>query len=723
MAAPFSDEPGEMNRAELVQSPTGTCESTVAGAETVNVDLVPVTPRMSTRYTAQDKFVHQVNHFISPLLFCDPTLPYPGMSGSPPDGWGKYTHPEGAVYYVNYEHHIVTGSDIFNADVMSAIDEARKEIHRRMAAALPEEYIVPHMNEHYKDVVPSSAHWHWGLPEYELFLEVDAESLEEGKVQLKYYCADWERCCIFWLEKDPFEDPPPPNRLSALSLKIDAPASYDQLRLTLQSEFWKNIEYFPGHRDLSPFWLPHLKGILKHAALDRMTSVASTVSTPLAELEGSLNRFPEADDGRDYTNVFVGRHLSQIFFERSFNLYGTPYARMDRTQSRYFEPQLAKPQGVHGLILHLFSFIFIFDEAGSFYRKLCATWVDKTIFIDQWRLLLRDVQKEWKSTGFMATVLLAVNMGFLAINQLGGDGDGSKGGNDLPVVSQVLSVTSTLFSLGSIVSGMILRHQHRALDTELCTAKEANSYMLSYAERGTGLYSAAVLFSMPFGMLLWSLVLFIAGILSFSFMRFSHLISPFIAASTGISILVVATQIWYFYGLEPDRKGSTWTKPPGGPDAGDEERAAKPPPGRRRLARMRTFARKMSRGLSIWSASTAVDSPRSSSDRDSGRGSPSKQDNRLQKARTKSSTLKHGAGDGSNETLHDSPPEHDVKVPPPLRHAPERRSTFYGAWLSLVGNGRQAQDTNMVESPISMTQHTPTTSPILPTIMSSPRFN
>lgn len=207
MATLPSDEPGEMNRAELVQSPIQISpQSTVADSQTPEIDLVPVRPNQSTRYSTPDRFVHQVNHFITPLLYCDPTDLYLGDSGALPDGWDKYIHPEGALYYVNREHHIVTSSDVYDPTVITAIQEARKEIQRRMDLMLPEDRIVPYIREHRQDV-SLIADWHWGLPEYELVLEHDCEAPGEGKHRFKYYCADWQRCCIFWLENDPFAGP------------------------------------------------------------------------------------------------------------------------------------------------------------------------------------------------------------------------------------------------------------------------------------------------------------------------------------------------------------------------------------------------------------------------------------------------------------------------------------------------------------------------------------
>lgn len=458
-----------------------------------------------------------------------------------------------------------------------------------------------------------------------------------------------------------------------------------------------------------------------------MWSVTSTVSLSVDLLENALDKFPEACDDRDYINIFAGRHLSEIFFERSYNLYGTPYARMDRRQSRYFEPQPEKPQSVLGFILHMFSLAFILGEAGSIQRTLRETWVDRTVLMEAWLYVLRDVQEEWDSKASMATVLLAANMAFLAINQLGGDtsDNGSKGGNDLPVFSQVFSVTSTLFSLGSIMSGMILKHQHRAFASGGCNSMHMENYMRAYAADEIGTYCTALLFSMPFGMFLWSLLLFISGVLSFSFARFSHRINPVIAVTTGIILVVIATQMWYFRGSQPTRYRSTWKRPsPSRFSDDDGEGVADPVPKRR--ARAWAFSKTtLSRGLPFGrKRGVAAERDRPDPDLESTRGSPRRKFRRFWKTVTSFTTqqrARNGLDAGLQSVETSSPNTVGLQVPQPVLLPADRGPSV--AWLPYLARDIDQQGFEMavMESlETARTQQTPPHAPLLPTIMSSP---
>ncbi|EJD45617.1 hypothetical protein AURDEDRAFT_144961 [Auricularia subglabra TFB-10046 SS5] len=233
------------------------------------------------------------------------------------------------------------------------------------------------------------------------------------------------------------------------------------------------------------------------------------------------------------------------------NLYGQPTARLSRCQSRFFEPE--KKESI-SIVAKIICVALLFNQPKTFYHKLCDTWVDKTVYIDQWRNLLRGMQEEWTNTGFMATVILATNMGFLSIDKLDNV--------DLPLVSQTASVVSTILSIGSIVSGMLLVRRHRQLDTDTCTAEEASDYMTACAYyKWLGLLGAASLFSAPRALLLWSLMLFVSALLSFSFWKHSKIFSPFIAFATLTIILVILVQLWYFNTELSKSKSSSWAIP------------------------------------------------------------------------------------------------------------------------------------------------------------------
>lgn len=247
--------------------------------------------------------------------------------------------------------------------------------------------------------------------------------------------------------------------------------------------------------------------------------------------------------------AIVGRQMAEICEERAYNLHGTSLARMSRFQSRYSEPHCNRAIPENGFA-RAFTFVFLFNKPRSFDRKLCESWIDNSAFYNQWKELIRDVQEEWKGSAFLATVMLAANMGFLTID----------GKPDLPIAAKTMSVISTSLSLGSIVSGLLLGHQHRSLETSTTTAFDASLYFMACESRWLGLYGAAMLFSVPLAMLMWAFLLFVGGVLWYSFTAFSPLARPFIMTAVGLIFVVIVVQGIYFHGLGPAPKGSRWKR-------------------------------------------------------------------------------------------------------------------------------------------------------------------
>lgn len=497
--------------------------------------LTPMVPKKLARETAGDQFVPTYDHIIAPLHFCDPDIPFePPM----PPGWGKHMHPDGNLYYHNHDLQLITDVNVSDHAMLLNVLQAFTMFSQRMEN-LPMEKVAPELRAY-----PTAEGWHCGTGHWELFLERNPKNPGE----FRYYVADWKEECLFWVEDVPVKP------LTTSALELDSAAAYEHLRVMLRWQFWRHAEYFPAHRPLPRGSYRLLRAVLLYSANDRMTSVESTVSYPAQELRQYLKMLPERQNDEPecapYITAMVARHWVEIWDSRMHNLYGQPAARLSRSQSRFFEPE---QRDAVKLITKIICWTLLFNQPKTFYHKLCDMWVDKTVYIDQWRSLLRAMQEEWTTTGFMATVILATNMSFLGIDKLDSV--------DLPLVAQTASVVSTILSIGSIMSGMLLIRRHRELDAEICTAEEASDYMTACAYYRNGLLGAASLFSAPRALFLWSLLLFVSALLSFSFCRSSKIFSPFIAFTTATILLIILVQLWYFSTELTKSKSSTWTIP------------------------------------------------------------------------------------------------------------------------------------------------------------------
>ncbi|KAK7023181.1 hypothetical protein R3P38DRAFT_3537281 [Favolaschia claudopus] len=129
-----------------------------------------------------------------------------------------------------------------------------------------------------------------------------------------------------------------------------------------------------------------------------------------------------------------------------------------------------------------------------------------------------------------ATVVLNANVAFLAIQSV--DNNGAIAPNRSP--AQISSYLSILASIGSIVVGLLLTNYHRGRASGAHAAK----FILHHTHPTFGHEARAVLYSLPYALLIWSMVGFMAA---FSFMCFTqaNLLCRILVAGVWIAVAVL----------------------------------------------------------------------------------------------------------------------------------------------------------------------------------------
>jgi hypothetical protein len=97
-----------------------------------------------------------------------------------------------------------------------------------------------------------------------------------------------------------------------------------------------------------------------------------------------------------------------------------------------------------------------------------------------------------------ATVVLNANVAFLAIQSV--DNGGGTPSTRSP--TQISSYLSMLTSIGSIIIGLLLVKHHRNRDR--ASAADAAKFIFHRTHPTLGLETLAVLYSLPYAMLIWS---------------------------------------------------------------------------------------------------------------------------------------------------------------------------------------------------------------------------
>ncbi|KZP01939.1 hypothetical protein FIBSPDRAFT_846207, partial [Athelia psychrophila] len=180
-------------------------------------------------------------------------------------------------------------------------------------------------------------------------------------------------------------------------------------------------------------------------------------------------------------------------------LYGQYGARLDRDQS------------VHGLIVHPHSWYlniiepFLFWGAEVHLVSLEKIWVDRTIHIVAFRHFIGKLNEEWQDFIIVATVLLNANVAFLSIQSV------DLGGVVLPnrSAAQIVSYISIVTSLGSAILSLLLVRQNRSKGRE--SADVVANFLGNMTHSTRGLEHLAILYALPYALLMWSTLTFLAA--------------------------------------------------------------------------------------------------------------------------------------------------------------------------------------------------------------------
>jgi len=169
-------------------------------------------------------------------------------------------------------------------------------------------------------------------------------------------------------------------------------------------------------------------------------------------------------------------------------------------------------------------------------------------------------------------MLLNANVAFLAIQSV--DNNGNTVYNRSPM--QISSYLSMLTSIGSIIIGLLLANQTRNQDS--ASASDAATFIFNRMHSALGFEPLAVLHSLPYALLMWSMVFFLAA---FSFMCFERS-SIFTRTLVAVVWTAVATLILWcvFNSFESSdwdwlRGLSYWRRATDADDAADEDATPK----------------------------------------------------------------------------------------------------------------------------------------------------
>ncbi|KAH9066353.1 hypothetical protein EDB87DRAFT_1554349, partial [Lactarius vividus] len=227
---------------------------------------------------------------------------------------------------------------------------------------------------------------------------------------------------------------------------------------------------------------------------------------------------------------------------RFLHFHGQKVSRRDRYKNIY-EGGRRKRSTLFRFLLSPILFFF----PGVHLLELEKVWTDEIIVEALWREFMQKLVSEWTEFVLYSTVMLAANVAFLAIPGVIISPPYPPNRNTWiePSLAQIVSSISLVFSIGSIITGLLLIRRNRTMMTK--DPKSAWYYLHGMKKPWFGLEPLAIVFSLTYALLMWSAWGFFVALLIFSFQNTSMRIWIPVGTAAGI---ITALIVWCI--------GNTW---------------------------------------------------------------------------------------------------------------------------------------------------------------------
>ncbi|KAH8101138.1 hypothetical protein BXZ70DRAFT_934615 [Cristinia sonorae] len=378
------------------------------------------------------------------------------------EGWETCTHPEGRIYFhrpvIGESKEALTNTILFDNENLVRAEFAFRHVEKMLQeyAETPEDTIIV----------------------------LDIRANEDF-----YYCASRSLRRIFWPEE---------TDLTLSSGGGVAVFDISHMANRIEALFWCHVETFPGHSGgRAP--VSELRALLNLAYIDLMTSERSTVTfgkDALTNIRSVVDNLQDGDNNENNMWI-VARVMQQLYTGRFKNHHGQPEAILNwgdtipghsDHKSRSITFRLISP--------------WLFGWPSVYLREVEDIWVNGHTRFTRGQQLITDLKGDWERSTTPATILLTTNVSLLAIQSL----DTVAGTNTRSFV-QIASYASTLLSLANYMACQILLRQHRRI-----VDSTADLYFSGPAKEMSQLETMAVIFSLPNGLFLWSMLAFLLAI-------------------------------------------------------------------------------------------------------------------------------------------------------------------------------------------------------------------
>ncbi|KAJ7754474.1 hypothetical protein B0H16DRAFT_745519 [Mycena metata] len=420
-----------------------------------------------------------------------------------PLGWTRCSHPEGASYFFHAERRVFTDASLFDGATLQFINLQIDIIFNFLRA--------------YNIALKAGVD-----------LVLEEYKYSDGSPGCQYYFVDHQDRSVFWFDEVD-------ATAFRIAQEVNGLTAAAHIRHILQVQYWNHCELFPESLKLTHEILDELRDIVLYARGDLITSPTSTVEMTIGDLReitdliDGFTRNMDRNVSRPFTgsSSVVGRFMSLFVSWTIYNHHGEVTARLDSNHSVYGTVRNQT------LLIKLMGPLLFYAPTHHL-ENLHETYTDGIIRTRGWSEFIEKLTSEWRQFTLDAAVILNANVGFLSIQSV--DQNGYLVFNRSP--GQLASYLSILSSIGSIMLGLLLVKQYR--NREKMTPADASRFMFSY-HSDVGLEKLAILYSLPYAMLMWSTTLFC---IAFSLMCFqlSSLLTRILVGT--VSLFIGGLILW-----------------------------------------------------------------------------------------------------------------------------------------------------------------------------------
>ncbi|KAG2145785.1 hypothetical protein DEU56DRAFT_731794, partial [Suillus clintonianus] len=374
-------------------------------------------------------------------------------------GWEPLTHPSGALFFYHPYKRVFTDADVRDPETAAKMGKAAEKAH--------------------KEAYDAGIALH---PSVELSLEV---MLGDGRT-IGYYFVDHDRRVIFWFEA---------HKCIHLMLGVRGVERKSHVRYALESEYWGHVNLFPNKRRLPEDVVVRLKELLMHAQaeyIDLGTSLSPFASEQVESLLGLIDPLMSESFTLDAWNDSVSsglvwsapRFLIKLLgIVKFLNFCGQPSARRNTNKSLYQDSDEHS-----NTILSRVMNLIMFGSPDAHRKVLHWILVDKKIIqLGRYRNFTDRLNSEWNGYAIFSTVLLAVDISFLAVPFV-----------QTQTSAILVSYLSTLCAMGSFVVTLVFARQLN--DGRRYPAERVASFMFGVK---SSVERLSLMLSLPFAFLIW----------------------------------------------------------------------------------------------------------------------------------------------------------------------------------------------------------------------------